>query len=116
MGTGVSRLVPGTRLTGEEHKQWVEKYNRMMDDFVAWRKHGWNEERKHADAEGFKKMLEGMEAFMEKKGVTGFPKHSHRFAPENLWPERYGQGESGEGNGLPGAAGIPEATPEAESF
>jgi hypothetical protein len=35
------------------------------------------------------KLIRSIEDFMEEQGYD-FPKHSHRFAPEQVWPEVYG--------------------------
>lgn len=85
----MSKLVPGTRLTEQERKRRIEKYDQMMDGLVEQyrrRRQDWNTERAHADAEDFRKFMERSEAFMEKEGIP-HTKHSHRFAPDNLWPD-----------------------------
>ena len=91
MTTELSRLVPGTRLTEEEFKRETETRDRMIEAHLARLKQGrpWNPAKDRAEAADFKTFLEGIEALMEKKGVP-HTKHSHRFAPENLWPDKNG--------------------------
>lgn len=73
---------------GKLSEEAIQKYSQMMDGSVERRKHGWNMEKEHADAAEFQRIVEGIETFAEKEGITGLPKHSHRFAPDNLWPDQ----------------------------
>jgi hypothetical protein len=68
--------MPGTNVSEEE-------YNRKMDEHVeAHRK------LPPHMSPTYRKFLEALEDFMEEEG-TPLPRHSHRFAPEALWPDEH---------------------------
>ena len=67
---------------GMTHGEWIKGWEERMEAAIESQK-----TRSPALARDMQKFVEGIEAEMEAKG-TPIPKFSHRFAPENLWPDK----------------------------
>lgn len=63
-------------------QEWLEGWEKLIEQALEGQK-----TRSPEMAREMQQFLEEKEAEAEAKG-TPIPKHSHRFAPENLWPDK----------------------------
>jgi hypothetical protein len=69
----------------------LEAHNRMIEKHLEMTKR--MRTMPYRQQFEYQKQLQSVEDFMEEQGYD-FPKHSHRFAPEQVWPEVYGPKEA----------------------
>lgn len=68
------------------NEEWIKGWEQKIEEIL-----GFEKTQSPESALDMQRHIEGIEAEAEAEG-TPIPKHSHRFAPDNLWPKN-GAGE-----------------------